>query len=412
MVVEGSIGWMPRRRGWAAGLAALAAIATALATLVGGLVRRDAFDDYPIEIVPIAAVLAIVFAAIYAARRGEPSAGVVRGGSPGTLRVTGDALHVVTADAEWSAPRRHVEGGFVELHDACTQLVLLLKGGRQLTVVVRDRGQAEEVLDELAVAPSRRVLALELGSVVDRRTRAWLGAALALSLPLCMPFFVLVALFGYGVANDARLEDLVTVGAASLFASLPLIGAFGVVRKLARTQVRIGADGIVVRELVRRRFVPLAAIERVRFEDAHVVLDGPRKVRVRVGTEVEGQLVAERLEHLRAREVLRAPTLSPLARAGRSIGEWRESLRVLADDGYRAACSPDELSRIVGNPTSTPELRVAAAVALASRGERSRIRVAIEAIAEPTLRWALERAESGEIDEDALARATRLFAPV
>jgi len=73
-----------------------------------------------------------------------------------------------------------------------------------------------------------------------------------------------------------------------------------------------------------------------------------------------------------------------------------------------SALAPDTLLRIAEDARIEPERRVAASVALASRGKAKRERrVAAHRCACPTLRIALARATEGELDGRAIARATR-----
>jgi hypothetical protein len=81
------------------------------------------------------------------------------------------------------------------------------------------------------------------------------------------------------------------------------------------------------------------------------------------------------------------------ARLGRPIADWRADLRSrLATTGYRgsAAVTVEDAEAVLRSAAAPAELRVGAALALAEAGERIRIAQAMDPIAQPQLRVALE----------------------
>lgn len=386
----------PRNRGIVAGVVALATFSGAVVSVLFAV----AFDEPEVLLATLALfVVASAATARWTHARGEPEAGSVRMGQPGSLRVERGAV-VVTTTSTTRVAQSEIASAFVEVWSSRGQLTLLLRDGTSLRAVVDRPADADALLDDLALAPAQRVLSFELSAVSDPSRRAWLGASIPVLILLSTPFFASLALIAL-VLPAIRPESILV----ALFASPPVIGLFAVLRALFRRRVRVGADGIAIQ---LHGFVPHRAVSAVTAWPDQLVIEGRVPVRLRVGSEGEAKLIADRIEHHRARALLRMPELSPLGRCGRSIADWRDALASLGDDGYRAACTPDELARLVEDPWSAPEVRVAAAVALGDRPEKARVRVTLEAAVEPTLRKALERALLGEIDEPLLARATEL----
>lgn len=101
-----------------------------------------------------------------------------------------------------------------------------------------------------------------------------------------------------------------------------------------------------------------------------------------------------------------------LSRSGRSIADWRESLRALTgQQGYRGARPPVEaLLEAIRDPQLGAEERIGAALALAARPDadsRERLRVAAREAPTPALRVALERVADDAVDEAAILEAVQ-----
>ena len=126
----------------------------------------------------------------------------------------------------------------------------------------------------------------------------------------------------------------------------------------------------------------------------------------RVGSIVER--IREAMDSYQRGEVGASAAL--LDRGERSPAEWIRSLYAVgagaADDHRTAPVLPEQLWRIVEDPSQSPELRAGAAVVLrGSQGAdgRARLRAAAGAVAEPRVRIAIEAA--GGEDEAALEEA-------
>jgi hypothetical protein len=190
----------------------------------------------------------------------------------------------------------------------------------------------------------------------------------------------------------------------------------------APTKVDVGADGIALRWLWRKRFIPFGEISAVtRFERSFgnsrtggvdLLLESGESVRLPVANPRSfGDRIAaleERIEE--AMDTYRKGGAESdealLRRAGRELPAWIAGLRALgagANADMRTAPLPRErLFRIVEDPSLGPSARAAAAVALGAEIDgdgRARLRAAAEATAAPRLRIAIEKA-AGEGGED------------
>jgi hypothetical protein len=319
----------------------------------------------------------------------------VRRKEPARARVEGADLVVGTQ----VFPRATLRGAavFEQGDEAIVQLDRGLAPAVELVVPSLDAGR--ELL---------RALGLDAGQVT---TRFWVKSRLA-TADVATLVVALVA------------GPLLGILVAALHSGAPLfvpVLAYLALRALP-ARVDVGADGVEYRWLGWKTFVSardIASVDRTRMNATPVTpslacvrilrRDG-RSVSIPVGAE---DLLSERAAALceRIREVVaasdgEAEAPSQLAREGRTVREWIESLRALSrEHAYRTAgVSADALWALVEAPAGTAADRVAAAVAVARDDEtRERVRVAAHAVAEPKLRVALEAAAEG--DDDALENA-------
>jgi hypothetical protein len=248
--------------------------------------------------------------------------------------------------------------------------------------------------------------------------------------PLAATLMAFGAAFGFVVAivGHSRMAMIAMPFAllAAFVISMPLLA-------LARTvKLRVGADGILVREgLGRRVFYPHDAITEVRAEGPHVVLErahgGPltysargqqrRKEKLVEEQGREAESVVWRIE--KAREACRAlagatPALGSAAlvleRGERTIQEWLDELRRVGEGANvtfrNALLTRSQLVDIVESTTLAAKVRLAAAIALRSKlsdDEKPRLRVAAERCVLPDLRERMVRVIDAPSDEDVAA---------
>ncbi|WP_437490786.1 PH domain-containing protein [Sorangium sp. So ce1014] len=226
------------------------------------------------------------------------------------------------------------------------------------------------------------------------------------------------ALFSAALAVEALRGRDHWLGVLALMGPLWVlssVGAWLCLRPLVGTTLRIGTDGLSIRRLLRRRFVPRAEIAGVGVRGAALVVERPsgKPVVVTTSGAEEAAALARRVAEALAGQAAAAPVeaLAALDRAGRPLAEWRHAVIALLREsaGYRrAGIIADDLFSVVEDGAVRPERRVAAAAALASCGEpsaKARVRAAAEACVSNKLRIAILRAADGEIDEGALAAA-------
>lgn len=244
----------------------------------------------------------------------------------------------------------------------------------------------------------------------DKRVLVIFGALLAALA------FVPVAL-GSALPGAAFL----TVLAPAVLVAL----AVGIFLFQQRARLRVGADGLVVREGLRgKRFISHDEIEGVRAAGSTVVIArkrGGELVYSTSGTdrsknngpewERHAQSVAWRID--KAREAFRAlagdapQAALVLDRGERTAREWLEQLRRVgagATATFRGvALTREQLLRIVESTTAAARARLAAAAALhdgLTEEEKPRVRVAAERSAEPAFRERMVRVAFAPSDEE------------
>lgn len=261
-------------------------------------------------------------------------------------------------------------------------------------------------------------VAVRAPSVGHYRARA----RLALPALLFVPFAVAL-----GIASELLL--ILPIAAVALFLPIALSMAVS-------GDVTVGTDGVLVRWLWQRRFIPLDDVidARVAEEEpmmnAKVVVvrlyraDGSVKETLMVDAAQEGDLqesfrtmvdaraqsLAERIREAIASRAAGAEdgAARALERGDRAGADWIGHLRGLLAraETFRDAAAPtrEALLRIVENAREPAPTRAAAAVAALSSSDgdaRARVRVAAQTSAAPRLRVALERISADEASEAA-----------
>ena len=283
-------------------------------------------------------------------------------------------------------------------------VVRVLRRGipRPLVLVVRDLDSARAVVDALDLDVH--------GTTVEARAATGFG-----SVSSSLVLRLLVALLGILTLIAVAVHPL--LGLASLLLSGALLWPSTYVA---------GADGVLRRGLLTRRFIPIADIARVQCTPSRVRLrlrsgrthdvpiwHGDDVFRARGDRMVtRAALFAERIEAALERDDRRAPPLDPskLARpADMPAAAWMQSLSELASDQgtfRQPATTPEQLWDVVDDGSAAAASRAAAAVALRATLDdhgRQRLRLAAESTAAPHLRVAFERA--AESDDAPLAEA-------
>lgn len=272
-----------------------------------------------------------------------------------------------------------------------------------LELVVKDEAQGRLLLAAMGLDASQSVAGFRaMSRALAKRWYPILGM-----LALVPPLMVIAAVFPH---------------AGALF---PFAIGLAAVLMVIPTRVEVGADGVLMKWLGRRRFIPsseiVAALHyedgfgRNRYVGAKLVLHDGQEVKIPLGSrwsddDAHGlvERIREAVEAYKRGDVESSAAL--LDRGARPIAEWVRMLKSLGAGASAtlrtAAMDSERLWHLLESPSAPPKHRAAAAVALATSdedGARDRIRVAASAVAEPKLRVALEAASND--DEAELEKA-------
>lgn len=334
--------------------------------------------------------------------------------SAGKVHVEGGELVVTTQRKVVKLPLSRVSGGWTEGTAQGRAGVISFSDGNVVAVEQESEEEAREILGAAGASAAGRAVRMRgyREGASGRRIAGFLLGLIALPFVGGALLFGLLALAKWDL--DFLLASLVVALSSTPFVFLG-VWLWG---KIAPRWVHIGTDGVLVQGALRRRFVPHGEIERVEHANGgfaggmHVVqitLRDGSTVALPAGSHEEVATLIGRLEAAQEAAATqdRGRLLESIARNGRPLAEWREALGALvARTGYRTAAHDLEaVMRIVEDATAPVEQRVAAALAARPHGGEAaqrRIRIAAEACADPPLRVALERASTGELDDEEL----------
>jgi hypothetical protein len=339
---------------------------------------------------------------------------VTRRGRRGSITVEDEVLRVEAGERTWTFPLAHIVAGWTTASAGGERVVLETRTRSLIAVDVPGAAASRELLHALGLGPDQRAVAMRvaISQSASSRFLLALGGLFFSSITMLLGSLS-VLLFWESLRGSSA------VGPGHLVASMLTlmfgVGAWVCISPLTTTTVRIGTDGVSVQRFGRRRFIPRAQIEGVGVSRGTLVFerrDG-RLLTVQTAGPEEALTLQRRVEEALAAHESQAPAeaLAALDRSGRPVDEWRRAVEALIREGTgyrRAGIEADDLLLVVEDGAARPERRVAAAVALASRGDpaaRRRVRVAAEACVSPKLRIAIAQAAEGDIDEDALAAA-------
>lgn len=315
-----------------------------------------------------------------------------------------------------SLPRAQIKEGFIlpAIAGSSHRVHLVRRGlAPPVELEVRDEAEGRAVLRALGLDASQTVATFRTASRVVAHPN-WIA-------PL------IISIMALSMASGALVPALKsTLPFAGLF---PFIFLAFFVTLLFPTRIDVGADGILMKWLWQRRFIPYSDLEAVRsyqrklgrsrVSGVALWLRGGEEVVIPVSQRGWGEersaIVEERIREAMAayREGGAEADAMLLRRADRPVREWITTLRAIgagANADLRVApVAPERLFRIVEDPSAKPSARAAAAVALSAAGSedvRARLKAAAEATAAPRLRIALDAAarDGGEAAiEEALA---------
>jgi len=344
-----------------------------------------------------ASALAILVTSGLAVRQSRGRLDEARGEVTADARgvLVGDTLALARQDAAYGFVEATPGGARVKLHDA--------SHGLRLEIRVKDVGEGRALLGALGLDVSQRVAPFFAASPAGGARGFVIATGISAAL-----WYVLANWFPTYYWRSVLLDDIVTI--ARLVTPVLVLLAWAVISTIP-TRVTVGADGLDVRWLRRRRFVPYRSILRVvpAFGQLRVVLAEGITLRLRgqrrsftPQTRPDHRAMVDRLgaaidEHLAASRVQEA--VAQLPEPGKDGAGWLrelEAVQVGVEGGYRRAVVDDEvLWRVVEDASLDEKTRAGAAVVLRKLlGDegRARLRVVAEATASPRLRVALEAA--------------------
>lgn len=358
---------------WPSRAAMLAFIAVALVAAV-----MQSLVVFGVALVPL------VVAIVLSARRAP------LGGAPHTRLLVSQSE--VRSGAITVVEREEIVEGALWPSTTHGRLVQLKRRGLRppVDVAVASIEDGRALLETLGFAPPHaKATFLGRSRLVTNRARPWL---------LFTSFFVGVFAL---VALVPSLRSPLLVSAALI--AVPLLLALSSLIVIWPSTVEIGADGLLVRWLGRRKTIRFAELESftthrrgIRF----ILRDGSSYdlVTDAQSTGFVRDAIAERLRT--AMEAIDQPSLdvAPLEREGRPIGDWIAALRALARraEGFRdVPLGENGLWRVIEDPHASASAKAGAAVALARSLDdegKKRLRVVSEATVSPKLRLALDAA--------------------
>jgi hypothetical protein len=355
--------------------------------LVAGALQRERGVSWMVLIAWTALILVLFGIPEFVAWRPSVRHGVVRADSDG-----------VWLDGTLHVPRATMATGELLLAPDGKIAVRLASGlGRRAhLVVVRSKAEGRAVLDALGLGSTRSAVSFR----ADEREPAspFHSRAVLASMAACALYLLALAFAGRGSHMPG-------------FLAANLIGQYAVGRIIVvalRKRVTVGSDGVLINRLLRqRRFFTHARIKELYVDDESLVLvaDGEtQRLRFR-GSSVDVTEASREFRHdALARHVARLRKFG--LRGGRSnvaLTGDPASLEAAATghSSYREpARARESVWGVVEDPAAPREARVRAAVALrVSEADAGRLRVAVEATADPDLHAELgaeaERAERG-----------------
>lgn len=358
----------------------------------------------------IVATLGVYFWSVLAFAGADRGAGERRLAG-GKVVVEGGELVVTAGGKVVRLALSRVNGGWTEGTAMGRAAVISFSDGNVVAVEQESEEEALEVLAAAGASAAGRAVRMRgyREGAEGRKIAGFLLGVVALPFLGSGLLFALMAITRWD--RDFLFAMLLVAGVSTPFG---LLGAW-LWGKIAPRWMEIGTDGVLVQGAFRKRFIPhreIAGVEHVRggfgqaFHLVRITLRDGGTVTFPAGNHEEVATVIGRLEAAQqaAAAQERGRLLESIARDGRPVAEWREALGALVSRaGYRTAAHDLEaVMRIVEDATAPVEQRVGAALAARPHGGEAaqrRIRVAAEAVVEPKLRVALERASTGEIED-------------
>lgn len=302
------------------------------------------------------------------------------------IEVTRDGL---TLDGE----KKAIASAWITDTYRSTELVLNMADGSAMAIEL-GQDEARRALDLLGLSASEKAIRFELGASRAKTygVAAFFAGLLTFST-VCM-----------ATSTSVVLAFVMTMGGSSLLALLAS-------RSVTRPSIAVGADGISLQIDGNTRFFPYDQLLDVRIEKSGIEIE-PREgdvvyLKLFVSRE-ERTSLQERIASARAAHAPQKgaeAVVETFERGGRTVEAWRRAVVAALEGGTLSFRSRpvllEEVMALVRDGDAPLEIRVGAALALASRGARGRDEViaVATATADERLRAAFLQIADGTLDD-------------
>ncbi len=317
-----------------------------------------------------------------------------------TCRRDGLTLH--TGGDTVVLPREALAEGIVRQGALAWQLRVTDREGTRYDIDVPDEQTAQRWLDALGLGADRRAARIVtnrplLQGVFAYFFGGWFGAPF-----MGLAMFLAERLAG-GASHGVNIALMYLMMAPSYWLAA---------RSVGHVDLTIGADGVYAGRGWARTYLPLYALRAVQIapsqpETVELMLTSGEVRRYRMETGGDARAVVRRIRDAMGYHQLALPdalTRVLTSPAHTTAESWRDAfIDSVRSHSYRdVALTPDDLTRVLASPSVTPEQRLGAALALRALDQSdagSRVRVAVELVADPTMQRALAHAATPEAAE-------------
>lgn len=330
-------------------------------------------------------------------------------GHAGSIDVDAETLRLSIGQRKVAVPRGDLVQGWTAPGSWGVRAFLDARDGDVYAIELETEAEANALLEAAGVSAEKRVVTTRLAPPTQNPA---LGCVALLASAFLTVLFVAAMPAVLGLAGNYHPSQLFILGFVAVFGLLIIEIAFPPI-------LTVGLDGLRIRTLLRRRFVPLASVvdSAPTPEGVALALENGRRVELnalRRPTEndaipvlrnIVGRAVsasALRRNHSKAAEAL--------DRRGERFDAWVARLTKLGGTGsYRDGnLGAEALAEVMEDAQAPADRRLGAALTLAKLGGdggRERVRIAAGSTADVDLRAALEAAAEEELTEDVAARA-------
>ena len=201
----------------------------------------------------------LVLGILRLAARFESPVALLRRAGPGEIEGTADGLLIERpGNSVLWVPRAEVIDGWIEPLRHLSCLVLRLRGGRRLLVEGDDFAALRRLLAAAGASVQQQIFKVPLGTVASQHGQ---GPVFHLLGPVVAGMFSISAFGALVGALVSRSPEALFTSVVMTLIALGFIWAL--IRYTTAGEAIVGADGITVKRLFQKRFVPHSEIESV-----------------------------------------------------------------------------------------------------------------------------------------------------